>query len=189
MTAPADSLRPHIKAGVREAAMPPPVQSPGLVGRGSVVRPPSVQRMGSAVVLQGTALLEVRALLALGVRERDRRDAVPPSQGIRLVLALLTEALAEAELLSPPRQRDACSADGLRQSDVDQYVDWSDLQGQRRRIGSREAAVMLRNSQRTVQRAASSLGGRRGPDGRLSFDADVVLEYAADRDARRASHG
>lgn len=146
-----------------------------------------MQRMGSAVLLQDTALLEVRHLLALGVREREQRNAVPPSHNVRLLLAMLTDAIAEMELVSPPRQQTGCSADTPRQRDSDDQLDWSDLQGQRR-IGSREAARMLRTSQRTVQRAASSLGGRRGPDGRLTFDVDLIVEYAATRDKGRMNH-
>ncbi len=147
---------------------------------------PPVQRMGTAVVLQDRALLEVRHLLALGVRERERRDAVPSSSTMRFLLALLTEAIAEQELVSPPRQQDASSNGVPRHGDVDEYPDRSDF---RRRIGSREAARLLRNSQRTVQRVASSLGGRRGPDGRYTFDADLVAEFAAEREGRRAGSG
>jgi hypothetical protein len=58
---------------------------------------PAAQRLGSAVLLQGAPeLLELRYLLTLGLRERNRRDGMPASGAARQVLAVISEAITQA---------------------------------------------------------------------------------------------
>lgn len=138
----------------------------------SPVSAPSVQRLGDAVLLQGQALAEVRHLLAIGLRERERRDAMPPSSGLRFLLAVISEAIAEGELLmSSPRHRSATLHAALTDSPMEEAM---------AEMTSDQVAAVLGVGRRQAQRLAGSIGSRR-LGGVLVFDAGAVQSFAASR--------
>lgn len=142
---------------------------------------PAMQRLGSAVLIQGpAALLEVQHLLALGARERQHRDALPPSPGVRHLLALLAEAVAEHETtVSPPRHDGVVAGGGPGDSTV----------GKVDEITSDQVAALLGVGRRQAQRLAGSIGSRKVPGGALVFDRCAVLAYAAQRREDHDPHG
>ena len=153
------------------------------------VTAPAVQRLGSAVLLQGPALAEVLHLVALGARERERRNGLPASRRLRDLLAVLAETVAEDELVSPLSDRQyACSDMVPRHRDIHERDDSADFDTsvmRRHEISTGEVAEVLGVSQRQVQRLASSIGSRRAPSGRLVFDGLAVQAYAATRKEER----
>jgi len=133
---------------------------------------PPLQLLGGAVLIQGApALLEVQHLLALGARERQRRDALPPSPRVRLLLALLAEAAAADEAASPARHRDVAGS-AVSTDSVAEKVEG---------ISTGEAAELLSLGRRQVQRLAPSIGARKVPGGALVYDRGAVSAYAAAR--------
>ena len=154
------------------------VQSPRPTPRVTTATPP-VQRLGRAVLLQGPVLLEVRHLLALGARERQRRDALAPSPGLRHLLAVLSEAVAEDGAMTPPRHGDVAAGAGPGDSGVERVEE----------ITTDEAAAILALGRRQVQRLAPSIGSRKVPGGALAFDRGAVLAYAAQRLERENVYG
>ncbi len=146
---------------------------------------PATLRLGSSVLVSGAILREALYVLALGCRERDRRDGLPPSSRLRYLMSVLAEAAAEDELMS--RSSDVQSARSpavSRHGDMECGLDSPDFEVSVMRcheLTSREAAAVLGVGQRQVQRLASLLGGRRAPSGRLLFDTLAVQAYATRR--------
>jgi hypothetical protein len=148
---------------------------------------PAAQRLGSAVLLQGSALYEVRYVLTVGARERARRDGVPVSAGVREVLARINEAIVEEQM----------SAGGHTKGQVRRLRGHADLADGSdgaewhmpdsfRAISSEEVAERLGIGSRQVRRLASSLGAHRAPSGAWMYDPVAVDTYAALRRLERA---
>lgn len=112
-------------------------------GRARTHEAPAVQQLGAAVLLQGPALLDVRYLLALGVRVVQSRDGITP-HGRLLHLQRVVEVAADEY-----RQNLALPA-ALDPGDVRED-----------RCTTREAALTLGLSVRQVRRLAPQLGGVR----------------------------
>ena len=132
-------------------------------------RPLPVQVLGSAVLLQEEAVLQV--LTALGVYERSlKANGAQPSPrllGLQRAFALAALAVhAQNGDVSQVRQRDAT----LDASQPDST--------QTAQIGTREAAQMLGVTTRQVQRLAATLDGRRLANGHIIFDRLAVQSYA-----------
>ncbi len=136
---------------------------------------PAVQRLGASILVQGPALRELQYLLVLGARERQRRDALQASVGVRHLLALLAEAVDEDDPVTRARHGDV--AGGADSAD-------SAVMGTPQEITTGEAAAILALGRRQVQRLASSIGARRVPGGAFVFDKLAVAAYAAQRRQR-----
>jgi len=134
-----------------------------------------VQRLGASILVQGPALRELQYLLVLGARERQRRDALQASVGVRHLLALLAEAVDEDDPVTRARHGDV--AGGAAPAD-------SMVMGTPQEITTGEAAAILALGRRQVQRLTPSLGSRRVPGGALVFDRGAVEAYAAQRRQR-----
>ncbi len=142
----------------------------------NLVRQPAVQKFGSAVMLQGTALLEARSLLLLGARVRERRDAIVLSPQMRHLLVLISEAVGE-DAMSPQRRGDVASGPDPAESEFLLAGSFQD---------SAAAATVLGVSRRQTQRlAAAGLGRKVGRTWLL--DRESVELYAAERYARENS--
>ncbi len=133
---------------------------------------PAVQRLGASILVQGPALRELQYLLVLGARERQRRDALQASVGVRHLLALLAEAVDEDDPVTRARHGDV--AGGADSAD-------SAVMGTPQEITTGEAAAILALGRRQVQRLASSIGARRVPGGAFVLDRAAVEGYAAQR--------
>ncbi len=131
---------------------------------------PAVQRLGSAVLLQGPAVADVAFLVGLGMRYRARVDGTAPSAHHRALLSTLNDT-AEATLAADVR-------DG--HTDVRHHADASQSDGVG--VDSETAARLMGISMRQVCRLAPELGGRRV--GRVwTFDRAAVLAAVAHRKA------
>lgn len=138
----------------------------------NVLPAPPVQRLGTAVLLQGGAVLDVLALADRGIRLTTRVDGINPPARVLELLDVLRQAAAD--LRDGTAQR--------RQAAVAELADRTDSTAW---IGSEEAAELLGLSVRQVQRLASSLEAVRGPGRVWLFDPLTVEAYAADRESRR----
>ena len=125
---------------------------------------PGVQRLGPAIVLQGAALVEVMGLVALGIRERSRRNGVNASPRLTNLLGEMGEAASWA---MSSGHADVPKTPVLAGSDSVE-------------IPTEEAAAMLALSDRQVRRLASTLGARK-VHGALVWDRGAVAAYAAER--------
>lgn len=127
------------------------------------VKPP-LQRFGDAVLVQtAPALAEVRHTLALGARTRERSDGIPPSSGMRHLLALLSEAIAEATLTADVRS--VGHAEVRCEAEMSQSNGWVD---------AATAARMLELTDRQTRRLAPHLGGHL-VKGKWRFDRAAVV--------------
>jgi len=125
---------------------------------------PAVQRLGSAVLLQGPAVADAAYLVAVGVRTLARRDGVAIARWLTLQRALQQVAAADHG-----------------HADVLGVVDEEALLAEEL-VSTKEAAHMLRLTERQVRRIAACLGGRHA--GRaLVFDRSAVQAEAARRRA------
>ena len=117
---------------------------------------PSIQRLGSAVLLQGPALAAAR--YAVGIAQRGRRsNGYAPSP----TLTELERALEAAEGRTdvPTSSVDAVSKSALAEP-----------------VSTNEAARILGRSARQVRRIAATLDGRR-IGGAWWFDRQTVTDY------------
>lgn len=125
---------------------------------------PAVQTLGSAVLLQGPALQDAAFLVAVGVRALSNRDGVAPMPRWLTLQAQLKRA---SDLVADDGTAELPEAQHLPRLAEDQL------------ISTREAADMLKISERQVRNLAADLGARRA--GRaLVFDRELV-QLEADR--------
>lgn len=137
--------------------------------------PPSAQRLGSAVLLQGPAVADVAHLVEVGLRARQARDGIAPTTRQLAVLRELRGArddLAPSRTASRPRHRDAADGSGLARLALCPDE-----------LSTHAAAALLGVGVRQVQRLAPRLGARRQPSGALLYDRAAVLSEAATRRA------
>lgn len=136
---------------------------------GTAYTPPSVQRLGAAVLLQGAAVPALARLAARGLRDRER-DGLPASGALTALVRTLDEAADAQAAMSPDgpagRPPVAVSASSVLPRDT---------------LGSAEAAALLGVTPRQARRLTNDLGGW-FDRGRLRFDRDAVTEYAARKD-------
>lgn len=130
---------------------------------------PAVQRLGSAVLLQGPAVHDLAYLVGLGLRYRSTVDGTAPAQHHLQLLSLLAD-MAEATLTPDVREQGT--------SDVRSEVGSSDLKV--KRVDTAAAARLLGITTRQTRRLASHLGGRR-VKGNWSFDRAAVVAEAQRR--------
>lgn len=117
---------------------------------------PSIQRLGSAVLLQGPALAAAR--YAVGIAQRGRRsNGYAPSPTLTELEQALEAAEGRADVLIIPA--DAVSKSALAEP-----------------ISTTEAARILGRSTRQVRRIAVSLDGHR-IGGAWWFDRQTVIDY------------
>ncbi|WP_155957039.1 hypothetical protein [Rhodococcus sp. UNC23MFCrub1.1] len=128
-------------------------------------RGPDVQRFGSAVLLQGSALRAVQFYYHIGVRKREaemRRAATP------YVRHILDEITAATRMEQDERQDDVAESPCPAEYAVD----------------SAGAAEILGCTRRHVQRIARSLDGQRSRTGTSwVFDRRIVAAYRSGEDA------
>ena len=129
---------------------------------------PAVQKLGSAVLLQGPAVHDVCYLVGLGLKYRAMMDGCSPREHHRRLLALLTDAA-----ISRP-----VSADG--HADARQEVDLAESTRGDGPVQTDTAARMLGLTTRQVRRLADQLGGRR-IGGTWVFDRAAVSAEAIRR--------
>lgn len=132
------------------------------MGRDMPPAPPLVQRLDSAILLQGSVLAEVRWVLQRGVREIWRADSIAPSARIT---ALLTEL---ATITTSP----------LGTEEVRDLDDSRDLITET--VSTLEAARLLGIGPRQVRNFSGRLGGHK-VGGVLTFDLAAVQAEAARR--------
>lgn len=147
-------MNPHVTAAAELDTVATVVSLPGS--------PPEVELLGSAVLLRGPIVAEVRRLLALGIRDAVRRDGLrPPARALRLLAVLDAAAGVRADvrpLPDPPGPRTVDS------------------------MSTREVAETLGLSDRQARRLADRLGGIRTTAG-WRFGAEQVRDAAATRRA------
>lgn len=140
-----------------------------MVDQPGVFPPPAVQRLGSAVLLQGGALMDVRSLLKIGLRYAHSRDGIATPPRLLAIVAALDEAAEQLQQKSRTRPCDTTSAvpqpHSVRPDD----------------IGTREAATILGTTRRQVQRLAQTLDGTRLASGAFVFRRSAVEAYACTR--------
>jgi len=109
---------------------------------------PAVQRLGSAVLLQGQAVLAAQGLIAIGVRETTRRDGISPSPGLQALLRVLSEVALDIRSESAPGRPQTVPivADAASSTVQDELT-------------TNEVATMLGIGARQVRRLAPGLGG------------------------------
>lgn len=130
-----------------------------------------------SVVITGRDLADLSYLVALGIRTLSRRDAMPPSQRVQRLHAVLREAAEDYIASDHGNQQRAEMPQGADSED------WKteDL------ITTREAAAVLQLSERQVRNLADELGARR--IGRaLGFDRTNVEAENARRNLTKESH-
>jgi hypothetical protein len=129
--------------------------------------PPPVQRLGSAVLIQGPAVLELMRLAVLGAKLRSTRDGIAMPDSTRRLIQALADAAGD---VAAGGQRDMAE-------DPDP-ASWQVVDG----VTTKEVAGMLQLSQRQARRLAPALGGRK-VGGVLLVDRDAALAFAAERGA------
>jgi hypothetical protein len=137
---------------------------------------PAVQVLGSAVLLQGPAVLDQLAATGALIRELKASGMQVPARVLdeQRALAVAASVIRGQQVpVSVPRQRDATSGPSPSESTSTVH------------IGTREAAEMLGVSQRHAQRIASSIGGEQLPNRRFTFDRLAVEAYLLDSRDRR----
>lgn len=136
-------------------------------GGGAVTAPATVQRLGTAVLVQGAAVPALARLAARGLRDRDR-DGLPPSPSLAALVAVIEAAADAAGDVSPARP---AGRPALATS-----AGWEPPRG----VTSSEAADLLGLSVRQVRRLKEDLGGWYGGT-KLMFDPERIAEYGAMR--------
>jgi hypothetical protein len=136
---------------------------------------PPVQQLGSAVLLQGLAVVDVYRLVALGLQVVRQRDGITPPTRLRALERTLAAASEEFRRVSPPRHDDVAPAAEVALSDPV------------RRLTTAQAAVILGLSVRQVQRLAPDIGTRCGRV--FVLDQGAVEAYAAERAAEGKRDG
>jgi hypothetical protein len=129
---------------------------------------PAVQRFGEAVLLQGVACAEAAYLIAAGVRYLSQRDEIPALGSWRHLQRELELAAGQGRMSFPGH------AD-IPPADDQQVLPEEDL------LSTKEAAVIMRLTERQTRRLAGELGARRAGTA-LVFDRGLVL---AEADRRR----
>ncbi len=136
---------------------------------------PAVQQFGSAVLLQGPAVVDVWHLVALGVRAAHR-DGIGLAR-VDHLQAVLAAAAAEVRATSEAGQGDVAQEPARAGSDPSEP------------LTTREVATMLGLSPRQTQRMARTLDARRLRCGRLLFDRGAVDAYLADHHSGKGLSG
>lgn len=139
------------------------------------VTPPAAQQLGTAVLVQGAAVLDLWYLAALGVRV-CRRDGLLPVDRLKPMLDVL------AATATTVRQSSAGQVDvrpGLNSSESEHVLD---------KVTTAEVAQMLNVSHRQAQRITRQLGGRRGPGSALVVDRGAVEAHRQARQTDRRAH-
>jgi len=129
----------------------------------------AVEVIGPAVILQGLALLDTRALVIRGIKDVQRMDGITPHPRLLALVSAIDAAIIAGEASDqrhpdPPR----VSLEGIcgEQSEI---------------IGTRQAAQILGTSARQVQRIAASLNGYRLPSRCWTFSKLDVQSYLEQR--------
>lgn len=130
---------------------------------------PAVQLLGAAVLLQGGAMMDVRALVKVGLRYAQSRDGIATPPRLLAVLAALDEAAEQLQGAPRSRQRDATPTVVQPHSELNEE------------IGTREAAIILGITARSTQRLAQTLDGTRLASGAFVFRRSAVEAYAHSR--------
>ncbi len=133
----------------------------------TAVAVPAVQRLGSAVLLQGPAVVDVWHLVALGVRAA-RRDGIGLAR-VDHLQAELAAAAAEVRATSGTGQCDVAQVPARATCDPSEP------------LSTREAADLLGLSPRQTQRMARTLDAHQLRSGRLIFDRGAVDAYLIER--------
>ncbi len=128
---------------------------------------PAVQRLGSAVLLQGPAVVDVWHLVALGVRAAQR-DGIGLAR-VDHLQAVLAAAAAEVRATSGTGQCDVAQVPARATCDPSEP------------LSTREAADLLGLSPRQTQRMARTLDAHQLRSGRLIFDRGAVDAYLIER--------
>lgn len=136
--------------------------------------PASVQRLGTAVLLQGAAVPALARLAARGLRDRDR-DGMPAPSALLAIVAALDEAADMSAALSTGHSGHAEMSPARTSS-------------RRDALRTDEAARLLGLSPRQVRRLAPDLDAWH-ERGHLRYDRAAVETYANQRDLREAEHG
>ncbi len=131
---------------------------------------PAVQRLGSAVLLQGAALLDARRFVTLGIRAASRDGIAAPPR-----VALLLRALTDSAALI-----DRGHADGpaLLTGAASDATDT---------ITTAEVATLLGLSTRQTRRLARTLEARQLRSGAYVYDRTAVAAYLAERSQKGTS--
>jgi len=128
---------------------------------------PAVQQLGSAVLLQGPAVVDVWRLVALGVRAAHR-DGIGLAR-VDHLQAVLAAAAAEVRATSGTGQCDVAQVPARATCDPSEP------------LSTREAANLLGLSPRQTQRMARTLDAHQLRSGRLIFDRGAVDAYLIER--------
>lgn len=139
-------------------------QDPGVSGD----QVPAVQQLGSAVLLQGPAVVDVWRLVALGVRAANR-------DGIGLARVTHLQAVLVAAAAEVRAAASECGHADVAQLPTEAVSDPSEP------LTTREVATMLGLSPRQTQRMARTLEARQLRSGRLIFDRGAVDAYLIER--------
>jgi len=134
---------------------------------------PAVQKLGSAILLQGPAVVDAWHLVALRIRAA-KRDGIGLAR-VDHLQAVLAAAAAEVRATSEPGQRDVAHQASQAVSDPSEP------------LTTQEVAAMINLSPRQTQRMASVLGARKLRCGRLLFDRGAVAGYLANRHSGKAT--
>lgn len=129
---------------------------------------PAVQKLGSALLLQGQDVVDAWRLVELGI-QRAGRDGINPAR-----LAPLRSALAAAAA-------EVRSMSGVGHADVRDEPS-APVSEPTAPLTTREVATMLDISPRQAQRLATTLEARRLRTGVLVFDRATVEAYIAGRE-------
>jgi len=133
----------------------------------TAVAVPAVQRLGSAVLLQGPAVVDVWHLVALGVRAA-RRDGIGLAR-VDHLQAVLAAAAAEVRATSGTGQCDVAQVPARATCDPSEP------------LSTREAADLLGLSTRQTQRMARTLDARQLRSGVYIYDRTAVDAYLIER--------
>jgi len=135
---------------------------------------PAVQQLGSAVLLQGPAVVDVWHLVALGVRAAQR-DGIGLAR-VDHLQAVLAAAAAEVRATSGTGQCDVAQVPARATCDPSEP------------LTTREAAAMLGLSTRQTQRMARTLGARQLRSGVYVYDRGAVDAYLIERNHHEGHH-
>ncbi len=133
----------------------------------------AVQQLGSAVLLQGPAVVDVWRLVALGVRAAQR-DGIGLAR-VDHLQGVLAAAAAEVRATSGTGQCDVAQVPARATCDPSEP------------LTTGEVATVLGLSPRQTQRMARTLDAHRLRSGRLIFDRGAVEVYLADHHSRKAT--
>lgn len=127
--------------------------------------PPAVQQLGTAVLLQGAALLDARRFVTLGIRAASR-DGIAAPPRVALLLRALTDASA-CPLTDPGREDGPAMPTGAASDATDT-------------ITTAEVATLLGLSTRQTRRLARTLEARQLRSGVYVYDRTAVDAYLID---------